>query len=81
MANVAGTKNTGPASKDAVSGGKTFPIKEKQVASPGQMNSLTNTSNEAHSRIMALRVSKVKNGNWGGYPGESTFTSPKKTYN
>lgn len=75
MANVAGTKNTGPASKDAVSGGKTFPIQQKQTSVGGTPASLSNSSNEVHSRIMAMRV---RPGNWGGYPGEGTFTRPSK---
>ena len=34
MANVANTPNTGPASKDAVSGGKKFPVKEATGSIP-----------------------------------------------
>lgn len=37
MANVANTKATGPASKDAVSGGKKFPVNEQTGAAPAVM--------------------------------------------
>lgn len=55
MANVANTKNTGPASKDAVSGGTKFPIKDKQ-GSIGGMPALGTSSDEAQRTIMGMRM-------------------------
>lgn len=55
MANVANTKNTGPTSKDAVSGGTKFPLKEK-AGSIGGMPALGTSSEEAHRTIMGMRM-------------------------
>lgn len=56
MANVANTKATGPASKDAVSGGKKFPVNEQTGAAPrGNGFDMSNTSDGARAKIMALR--------------------------
>ncbi len=49
------TTITGPASKDTVSGGKKFPIKESEGAVASGKFNMGNTSTEAHSKIMALR--------------------------
>lgn len=54
MANVANTKHTGPASKDAVSGRTKLPLKEK-VGSIGGMPALNNSSEEAQRTIMGMR--------------------------
>lgn len=54
MANVAGTKATGPVSKNAVSGGKTFTPSPKFTDT--NMPKLTNTSEEARRKIMGLRM-------------------------
>ena len=61
MANVANTKNTGPTSKEVVSGGKKFPLKQSGSGG-GKMKSLSNTSGEAQRAIMGL---KVNPGSWG----------------
>lgn len=75
MANVANTKHTGPASKNTVSGGKQFPIKDMLTSRPGGRGTpMDNTSRGAQSAIMSL---KFRPSEWGGYPSESTFTSPK----
>lgn len=56
MANVANTKATGPASKDTVSGGKKFPVKESTGAAPrGNGFDMGNTSDGARSKIMSMR--------------------------
>lgn len=56
MANVANTPNTGSASKDAVSGGKKFPVKEATGSIPrGNGFAASNTKDEAHSRIMSMK--------------------------
>lgn len=56
MANVANTKATGPASKDAVSGGKKFPVKESTGAAPrGNGFDMSNTSEGARAKIMGMR--------------------------
>ena len=54
MANVAGSAATGPVSKDAVSGGKKFPLKKQD--STGGSYSLSNSSEEARRTIMSMRV-------------------------
>lgn len=74
MADVANTKHTGPASKNTVSGGKTFPkVGSAQKGSSGF--DLGNTSDGAHKAIMGLRYN---NGGGFGSVSESSFTSPKK---
>lgn len=55
MANVANTKNTGPASKDAVSGGTKFPVKET-IGSIGGGWTLGTGSEEARRSIMGMRI-------------------------
>lgn len=55
MANVAGTKATGPASKDAVSGGTQFPLDRQ--ASVGGTITLGTSSDAAQRAIMGMRVS------------------------
>lgn len=57
MANVAGTKSTGPVSKDAVSGGKTF-TPRLRVSQTGP-KALTNNSEEARRTIMGMRVAST----------------------
>ena len=54
MANVANSKHTGPASKDTVSGGKQFPLGQKDSIGGGY--TLGTSSDEAHRAIMGLRV-------------------------
>ncbi len=73
MANVANSKHTGPASKDAVSGGKTFPKVGSAQKGSGGLD-MGNTSDGAHRAIMGLRYN-----NSGGFGSvsESSFTSPK----
>ena len=56
MANVANTKNTGPTSDRAVSGGTTFPIKEKVGPGTGGNWTLSTGSEEARRTIMGMRV-------------------------
>lgn len=73
MANVAGTRATGPASPNTVSGGKKFPLKEKQAGIGGRKK-MNNQSNEAQRAIMALKFN-----NGGGFPKttEQAFTGKK----
>lgn len=73
MANVANTKSTGPTAKNMVSGGKKFPLKDREPLSH-KMKSLGNTSGEAHSAIMGLRM---KSEGFGGRPEKGTFTKNK----
>lgn len=55
MANVANTKATGPASKDAVSGGSKFPLERQGDIGGGW--TMGTSSEEARSKIMGMRVS------------------------
>lgn len=73
MANVAGTRATGPASKDAVSGGKKFPLKERQEGIGGRKK-MNNQSGEAERAIKGLRYN-----NGGKFPKASkeSFTGKK----
>lgn len=57
MANVAGTKATGPVSKDTVSGGKTFTPKLR--AASATPKALSNSSEEARRTIMGMRVAST----------------------
>ena len=50
MANVANSKHTGPASKDAVSGGKTFPKVGSAQKGSGGLD-MGNTSDGAHMAV------------------------------
>lgn len=54
MANVANTKHTDPASKDAISGGKKFP--NSGTAPRGKGTPMDNTSSDAQRRIMSMRI-------------------------
>ena len=75
MANVANTIATGPASKDAISGGKKFPLKSVDGASTrGGMARLGTSSDEAHRKIMSL---KINQGTFGRGHDESIFLSHK----
>lgn len=73
MANVAGSRATGPASPNAVSGGTKFPLKEKQGSVGGPLKKMNNQSAEAQRAIMALRY------NGGTFPKttEQAFTGKK----
>lgn len=73
MANVAGTLATGPASKDTVSGGKKFPLKERQAGIGGRKK-MNNQSGEAQRAIMGLKYN-----NGGKFPKttEQAFTGKK----
>lgn len=77
MANVANTKHTGPASKDAVAGGKKMVLRPVDGAtSRGSLPRMGNSSEEAHRRITSLRV----NNNFTDSKPESTikgFRAPK----
>ncbi len=87
MANVANTKNTGPTSKDAVSGGTKLAIKET-VGSIGGMTTLGTSSEEAHRIIMGMRVQStdfvsrdaaaaLRNKGTFGVPAGGTFSPTK----
>lgn len=72
MANVANTKNTGPAAKNTVSGGKKFPMNGS--APRGNGFQMGNTSDGVHKTILGL---KYKNGDGFGTVSEKTFTGAK----
>lgn len=72
MANVANTKNTGPASKNMISGGKKFPLNGSVQRGNGM--SLTNSSTGVQKTIMGMKFSA---GSIGGTPNEKTFTGHK----
>lgn len=74
MANVAGSRATGPASPNTVSGGTKFPLKEKQGSVGGSPKKMNNRSDEAQRAIMSLRYN-----NGGGFPKttEQAFTGKK----
>ena len=74
MANVAGTLATGPASKDAVSSGATFPAPKDTTGSMprGPIARMNNTSDEARSKIMGMRY-----GNGGGFSTDTGILSRK----
>lgn len=57
MANVANTKATGPASKDAVSGGKTFVPRFR--AQTGPTKDMNNSSEAARKTIMGMRMTST----------------------
>lgn len=72
MANVANSIATGPASKDAVSGGKKFPLKP----APGQPGigsqaKLGTSSDEAHRKILGMKIGNPGSFDRGG--AEATF--------
>lgn len=69
MANVANSKATGPTSKDAVSGGKQFPVGGASPRGKG-LSPMTNSSEDARRAIMGLSVSA----NGFGPVSESSFT-------
>lgn len=71
MANVANTKATGPASKDAVSGGSTFTPRFK--AQTGPIKELSNSSEDARRTIMGLRVASI---GFGNDPGSAFLKKP-----
>lgn len=58
MANVANTLATGPTSKDAVSGGKQFPL-DRQVSVGGNGFNLSTTSDDAKRSIMSMTMSST----------------------
>lgn len=75
MANVADTKHTGPAAKNQVSGGKKFPIKEKNVPSGNpKLSGMNNKSDGAKRSIMSLKFN-----NGGKFPKatKESFTRNK----
>ncbi len=73
MANVAGSRATGPASPNTVSGGKKFPLKEKQAGIGGRKK-MNNQSGEAERAIKGLRFN-----NSGKFPkmSEQAITGKK----
>lgn len=75
MANVANTKNTGPASKDAVSGGKKFPLDKQGDIGGGY--TLGTGSEEAHRTIMGMRIAST--GFTGGELGKPKDTVSSMT--
>lgn len=56
MANVANSKDTGPTSKNAVSGGTKLPIQEKFGSAIDNGWEMGNSSEEARKTIMGMRV-------------------------
>lgn len=74
MANVANTKATGPAAKDAVSGGKKFPLKRGGSTPRGNGFDMGNSSDGAHRTIMGM---KFRPSGGFGSVSEKTFTGMK----
>lgn len=71
MANVANTKATGPASKDTVSGGKTFTPRFK--AQTGPTKEMSNDSEAARRTIMGMRIAST---DFGNDPGAAFLKKP-----
>lgn len=73
MANVANTKATGPVSKGAHSGGKTFT--PKLTKRGGDLGNFTNGSSDAERKIKGLKYSSAP-GKWGQDPSKVLNKKP-----